>query len=288
MAEIGQWNTLVALEESDRGLLLDGGEHGKILAPSRYLPEDAEPGEEFKVFVYPDSEDRLIATTEQPLAQVGEFACLEVLSVHPRAGAFLDWGLAKDLLLPYAEQLGPVRAGQRVVVAVALDERSNRVIATMRTHRHLDRSRPDYHEKQAVDLLIAERTPLGFNAIVNQRHMGLLYHTDLAAPLQIGESMEGYVRAVRPDGKIDLGLDRTGYGRVKTLGDDILEALRNGGGYLAMGDKSPPEEIRQVFGTSKKAFKQALGALYKQRRIRFEGTGIRLEDGAMGSPAPGS
>lgn len=282
MAKIGQWNTLMAVEETPRGLMLKGGEHGLILAPSRYLPEDAEPGEEFRVFVYFDSEDRLIATTEEPLAQVGEIACLEVLSVNPRVGAFLNWGLMKDLLLPFAEQTGSVRPGQRVVVAIQLDPRSKRIFATMRTHRHLDKSRPDYAEGQAVTLLIEAETPLGFNAIVNHRHLGLLYHSEVAQPLTIGQTIGGFVKKIRPEGKIDLSLTESGYGRVASLTDDILEALKHRGGFLEIGDKSPPEQIQKIFGTSKKAFKQALGALYKQRRIAFEGRGIRL----VGEQAP--
>lgn len=276
MAKIGQWNTLMAVEEAPQGLLLDGGERGLILAPSRYLPDEAEPGEEFRVFVYLDSEDRLIATTEEPLAQVGEYAFLKALSVNPRIGAFLDWGLAKDLLLPFAEQVGRVRPGQRVVVAVRLDEKSNRIIASMRTRRHLDRSAPVYDDGQPVSLLVAEETPLGFNAIINHRHMGLIYHSELAEPLEIGERIEGFIKTVRPEGKIDLTLNKSGYGRVASLTDDILEALKHADGFLAIGDKSPPEQIRKVFGTSKKAFKQATGSLYKRRLIKFEGGGMRL------------
>jgi len=276
MANIGQWNTLTVVEQTARGLLLDGGEHGQIFAPSRYVPDSAQPGEKFKVFVYLDSEDRLIATTEQAMAQVGEFAFLKVVSLNPRIGAFLDWGLAKDLLLPFAEQLGRVRIGQRVVVAIQIDDRSKRIVASMRTHRHLDPSPPLYDNGQVVHLLIAGQTPLGFNAIVNQRHMGLLYHSELSMPLEIGQTVEGYVRQVREDGKIDLSLNQAGYGRVTKLTDDIIEALRNSNGFLRVGDKSPPEKIRHLFGTSKKAFKQAVGALYRQRRIQFDGEGIRL------------
>ncbi len=276
MADIGKWNTLTAVEENSYGMMLDGGKHGQILAPFRYLPDNAVTGDEFEVFVYPDTEDRLIATTEQPVAQVGEFACLEVLSLNQQVGAFLGWGLIKDLLLPFAEQLGRVRIGQRVVVAIVLDDRTERIVASMRTRRHLDRAFPPYDTGDAVQLLIAGRTPLGFNAIVNQRHMGLLYHSDLASPLEIGQTVDGFIRQIRPEGKIDLSLDRAGYGRVATLADDIIEALRNSNGFLGIGDKTPPEKIRHLFGTSKKAFKQALGALYKEERIRFEGLGIRL------------
>jgi uncharacterized protein len=281
MANIGRWNKLRAIEENSYGMMLDGGEHGPILAPRRYLPDDAFTGDEFEVFVYLDSKDRLIATTEEPLAQVGEFACLEVVSLNPKIGAFLKWGLAKDLLLPFAEQLGRLQVGQRVVVAIYVDDRTGRIAASMRTRRHLEKSRPPYDGGEAVQLLIAGRTPLGFNAIINQRHMGLLYHSDLPNPVEVGQTLDGFIRRVRPEGKIDLSLDRAGYGRVATLSDDIIEALRNSNGYLEIGDKSPPERIRNLFGTSKKAFKQALGALYKEQRIRFEGPGIRLvEDGS--------
>ena len=266
----------MAVEQADHGLMLDGGEHGQILAPTKYLPEEAEPGEEFDVFVYLDSEDRLIATTETPIAQVGEFAFLEVLSVNPRIGAFLDWGLAKDLLLPFAEQLWKVREGHKVVVAIVVDERSQRIVASQRTHRHLDKRAPVYDDGQAVRLLIAEETPLGYKAIIENAHLGLLYASDLSAPLAVGDRVDGYVRVVRPDGKVDLSLDSSRQGRVPALSDDILEALSNGEGYLDVGDKSSPEEIRRVFGCSKKVFKNALGALYKERKITFDGRGVRL------------
>lgn len=268
----------MAVEQADNGLMLDGGEHGQILAPSKYLPEDAEPGEEFDVFVYLDSEDRLIATTERPFAEVGDFAFLEVLSVNPRIGAFLDWGLAKDLLLPFAEQLWKVREGQKVVVAIVVDERSQRIMASQRTNRHLDKSAATYDDGQAVRLLVAEETPLGYRTIIENAHVGLLYASDLSAPLAVGDSVDGYVRMVRPDGKIDLSLDGSRQGRVPTLSDDILEALRTGDGYLDIGDKSSPEVIRRVFGCSKKVFKTALGGLYKDRKIAFEDGGIRLVD----------
>ncbi len=271
---------MMAVEETDRGLLLDGGEeHGLILSPSRYLPEDAEPGEEFRVFVYPDSEDRLIATTEEPLAQVGEYAYLEVVSVNPRIGAFLNWGLAKDLLLPFAEQLGRVKEGQKVVVAIRMDTRSLRVVASMKTHKHLSSRRPEYDDGHPVSLLIAEETPLGFNAIINHQHMGLLYRSSLAGQnIRVGDTCEGYVQRTRPGDKIDLSLDESGYGRVNSIQQDILEALRNHDGVLAIGDKSSPEEIRRIFGVSKKAYKQALGALYKKRKIRFENNNVLLAE----------
>ncbi len=266
----------MAVEESDRGLLLDGQEHGLILCPSKYLPADAEPGEEFDVFVYYDSKDRIIATTEKPLAQVGDFASLEVISTHPDMGAFLNWGLAKDLLLPFGEQLGRVKVGEKPVVAILEDRRSSRIVASMKCHKHADHSIPPYDDGQPVTLLICNETPMGYNAIVNNQYLGLLYHSEVSYPLQIGEKMEGYIKTVRPGGKIDLTLNESGYGRVTSLTEDILEALRHNGGYLEIGDRSSPEKIRSQFGVSKKAFKQALGALYRQRKISLDNDGVQL------------
>lgn len=277
MAELGRWNTLVAIEESDPGLMLNGGEFGLILCPWKYLPEDAEPGEEFKVFVYLDSKDRIIATTETPLAQVGDFTTLEVISVHPTMGAFLNWGLAKDLLLPYAEQLGRVKEGQKVVVTIQVDRRSGRIIGTMKCHKYADRTRPEYDDGQPVSLLICNETPMGFNAIVNNQYLGLLYHSEVEnSPVEIGQTLEAYIKRIREEGNIDLTLNQSGYGRVTSLTEDIMEALNHNDGFINVGDKSPPERIRAQFGVSKKAFKQALGALYRQRKIIFENGGVRL------------
>lgn len=267
----------MAIEETDIGLMLDGGEHGLILCPSKFLPEDAEPGEEFEVFVYFDSEDRIIATTEKPIAQAGEFACLEVIDTHPKMGAFLDWGLPKDLLLPYADQLGRVKTGQKVVVAIQVDQRSQRIVASMKCHKYIDRSRPDYEKGDKVSLLICNQTPMGFNAIIDQQYLGLLYHSEISFDLKLGTELGGYIKQVRPTGQIDLTLNESGYERVSSLTEDILEALTySKDGYLDIGDKSSPDLIRAKFGVSKKAFKQALGALYKQRKIEFEGAGVRL------------
>ena len=251
MAVIGKRNILSVVRRSQRGLYLDGGEHGEILLPGKYIPAGAGPGHVLDVFIYLDSEDRLVATTETPLAEVGDFACLKVLEVHPRMGAFLDWGLPKDLLLPFREQTPPVRRGERVVVHIHVDTKTN---------------------------LIANKTPLGYNAIVESNYGGLLYHDSLGNALEPGQKIEGYVRAVRPDGKIDLSLEASGYKRVASLTEQVLEALEQNGGKLAFDDESEPEAIREAFGTSKKAFKQALGNLYKHRRIEFTKPGIRLLD----------
>jgi uncharacterized protein len=284
MATLGRRNLLSIVRESTPGLYLDGGELGEILLPRRYIPADLKPKDKLEVFVYRDSEDRLVATTEIPLAIVGEFACLKVVSVHERAGAFLDWGLSKDLLLPFREQDRAVRAGQRVVVCVVLDPTSGRIVASTRLKRHLSQEEPDYRPNEPVNLLITGATPLGYPAIVDDRHMGLLYRDNIPTPLQIGQRVKGFVRKVRPNGQIDLSLDAAGYGRVSSLTDQIIEALTESRGHLDFDDDSSPEAIRRKFGVSKKAFKQALGKLYKARRIRFLNPGIELLDIKSWSP----
>jgi predicted RNA-binding protein (virulence factor B family) len=284
MATLGKRNTLSIVRASGPGLYLDGGELGEILLPGRYIPADLRPKDKLDVFVYRDSEDRLVATTEIPRAEVGEFACLKVVSVNDRAGAFLDWGLAKDLLLPFPEQDKRVRVGQKVVVFVFLDPRSERIVATTRLRRHLSRELPHYRNSQPVNLLITGATPLGYTAIVENSHMGLLFRDKVSVPLQIGQQIQGYVRNVRPDGQIDLSLDASGYKRVAPLTDEIVKALEENGGKLAFDDDSSPEAIRKKFNVSKKAFKQALGKLYKLRRIQFKNPGIELLDNSSWTP----
>lgn len=274
MAVLGKRNLLSVVREAPPGLYLDGGELGEILLPGRYIPPKLAQGQRLDVFVYRDSEDRLVATTEHPNAMVGEFAYLKVLSVHPQAGAFLDWGLAKDLLVPYREQKFPLRPGEWAVVYVGLDPRTNRILASTRWEARLSRDTPAYRAGQPVKLMIAGQTPLGYEAIVEQAHRGLLYKNNLSAALKTGAKLDGFVRLVRPGGKLDLSLDAAGYQRVAALTDLILAALEAQGGRLALDDDSPPVLIRQSFSVSKKAFKQALGKLYKQRRIRFLHPGI--------------
>ena len=281
---IGKRNTLRVLRDTPPGLYLDGGDELVILLPGRYIPPGTKPGDMLDVFVYLDSEDRLVATTETPLAMVGEFAYLKVISVNQHVGAFLDWGLAKDLLLPFREQHFPVRTGERVIVYVCLDVQSDRILATTRLNRHLNRDMPAYRAGQPVNLLITGRTPLGYNAIVENAHRGLLYHDNLATPLATGQKLKGFVRTVRPGGHIDLSLDASGYKRVAAVTDQIVQALERNGGHLAFDDDSSPEAIRQTFGVSKKAFKQALGKLYKGRRIRFQSPGIQLLDNSAWAP----
>jgi predicted RNA-binding protein (virulence factor B family) len=276
MAVIGKINRLRLVRFAPPGAFLDGGDLGEILLPRRYVPHEAVAGNELEVFVYRDSEDRLVATTERPMAQVGEFACLKVVSIHREIGAFLEWGLAKDLLLPFREQVASVRAGQRVMVHLYLDPKTNRIVATARLKRHLSRSHPPYLPGQSVRLVIADKTPLGYNAIVEGTHMGLLFTNNRPSNLEVGQQARGFVRAVHPGGKIDLSLDAAGYQRVAPLVEQIVELLRQSGGRLPFDDDSPPDSIREKFGVSKKAFKQAVGKLYKARRVRFLNPGIEL------------
>ncbi len=256
------------------GLYLDGGNLGEILLPNRYIAEDAPIPEQIEVFLYQDSEDRLVATTETPRAMVGEFASLRVVGIHPRLGAFLDWGLSKDLFLPLGEQGAPVVTGENVVVFVQVDRRSGRITATTRLDRHLHREPPRYREGQPVQLLLVARTPLGFTAIVGQSHLGLLYHDAYAPPLAVGQSIAGHVAAVRPDGKIDLRLEPFAARGVLGLTDRILAAIDAAGGHLDLDDSSPPKAIQEKFGVSKKSFKQAVGALYRERVIVLRKPGL--------------
>lgn len=278
MALLGKLNRLRIVRFAAPGYYLDGGSHGEILLPARYIPAGKVPGDELEVVVYRDTEDRLVATTDRPRAYADEFAALRVVSLTPRIGVFLDWGLEKDLLLPIREMSGPLQPGDKAVVLVRVDPHTDRLIATARFNRFLDQTPARYHEGESVRLLVASRSPIGYNMVVNNAHRGLLYHTELAGgALELGQVVEGYVRAIRPDGKLDLALGKAGYRRVAELTDRIIAALEAApGGHLPYGDNSIPEEIRDAFGVSKKAFKQAIGALYRDRRIVIEPTGIRL------------
>ena len=274
MIEIGKSARLIIVRGSDHGFYLDGENLGEWLLPDRYVPDGVEQGDELDVFVYPDSEDRLIATTEKPLCEADRFGVFQVVDVNPKVGAFLDWGLPKDLLMPYREQVLPVQLGQTVVARVVVDPVTNRMIASRKLDRYLRDTFPTYREGAAVNLLVWRKTPLGFNVIVDGVHSGLLYHTDLAEPLRVGQATRGYVREIREGGRIDVGLQPDGYERVKPLTEQILAALDANDGTLELGDKSSPSAVREAFGTSKKAFKQALGALYKKRRISIAPTSI--------------
>lgn len=284
MATIGKRNTLAVIRGSKSGLYLDGGELGEILLPNRYTPPTFSRGGKLDVFIYRDSEDRLVATTETPRASAGDVASLRVVSVHQRVGAFLDWGLSKDLLLPFSEQTEAVTVGQEVKVRVYVDPKSQRIVASMKPDNASETEAPAYRPGDSVEFVVSEKTELGYRALVEGRHWGLLYRDRVSVPVAIGQKLKGYVRAVRPDGKLDLSLDQAGYRRVAPLASRIVAALQRQGGKLELDDDSSPEAIRQTFGASKKAFKQALGSLYKARRIRFCNPGLELLDNSNWSP----
>jgi len=275
MAEIGKTNWLPVLRTTDCGVMLDGDTLGEILVPNRYVSKNWNPGDVVEVFLMLDSEERLTATTVKPLAQVGEFACLRAASVT-RIGAFLDWGLPKDLFVPFREQKVEMFERQYYVVRVYLDEASGRIAASSKLDKFLDRSPATYKHSEAVKLLICDKTELGYKAIVNGKHWGILFYNEVFQPLERGQKIDGFVKQVRPDGKIDLCLHKPGFEKVTDLTDVILKAIKTQGGFMPVTDKSPPEEIYRLFGVSKKTYKMAIGALYKKRLIAFENNGTKL------------
>ncbi|PZX19294.1 hypothetical protein LX69_00963 [Breznakibacter xylanolyticus] len=275
MAEIGKYNTLRVVKEVDFGVYLDGGTHGEILMPAKYVPAGCQPGDEVTVFVYTDSEDRPICTTETPLATVGEFALLRVKSVTS-IGAFLNWGLLKDLFVPFNEQKAKMREGGKYLVYVYLDDESGRVVASAKIEKFLDNVIPTYEINQEVSLMVIGETDLGYTAIVNNLHTGLLYASEVFEYLEPGQRITGYVKKVREDEKIDLILHKPGYEKIDKISSDILDVIRKNGGFIPVNDKSDAEMIYDTFGISKKSFKKAIGALYKQRLIVIEAEGVRL------------
>lgn len=278
MLEIGKYNTLVVLKEVDFGLYLDGGNRKEILLPTRYVPADAKPGDEIEVFIYHDNEGRLIATTLHPKAIVGEFRYLQVKSVN-ETGAFLDWGLMKDLLIPFREQKATMTEGGWYLVYVRIDNVTNRIMASAKVDKFLNNILPEYEYNQEVDLMVADETDLGYRVIINDLHWGLVYRSEVFRRLEKGELLKGYIKEVREDEKIDVSLTPLGYKKVDGVAGMILESLNAQGGYISVHDKSDPELIYSLFHCSKKAFKQAIGSLYKQQLIILEKNGIRLVNG---------
>ena len=277
MAEIGRFNKLQVVKEVDFGVYLDGGEHDTILLPQRYVPDECEIGDWLDVFLYFDSEDLLIATTETPKVQVGRCELLKVIDIN-NAGAFMDWGLPKDLLVPYSEQQKPMEVGYSYVVYVFHDQESDRIAASTRLQDHLAEESVWMKPKQAVDLLIAGRTDLGYKAVINDQYLGLIFRGDAFRPLKIGERLPGFVKAIRPDGKIDLLISQGTLQGDYDLGEQIIDKLRLSGGLSTLTDKSDPDEIYRQFKVSKKKYKQALGTLFKSRRIVITPQHIKLVD----------
>ena len=277
MIKIGQTHILEVVKFLDFGAFLDAKELGEILLPRRYVPRDLSEGDSIEVFLYFDSEDRPVATTQKPKAKVGEFAYLEVLDSN-QIGAFLDWGLDKDILVPFAEQHRPMEVGNSYLVYLYLDRADGRIVASSKIDQFLDDDRPhSFKPQERVDLIIANSTDLGYKAIINHSHWGVLYKNEVFQRLSFGQKQHGFIKHVRPDGKIDLTLQSGQQSRDKNT-QIIFTYLEHNNGFAPVHDKSDPQLISELFGISKGAFKKAISGLYKQRIIKIEKDGIRLID----------
>ncbi|MEP4078050.1 S1 RNA-binding domain-containing protein [Haloferula sp.] len=276
MARIGERVALTVLREASPGVFLDGGEElGEVLLPKRELPPIWEVGGLVRVFLYTDSEDRPIATCQRPKVMPGEFAYLECVAVSG-VGAFVNWGLQKDLLVPFREQKDPMEVGKSYVVHVHVDPESDRVVASRRLNRYLSQEPPRYTEGEEVELILFGKTDLGYKAIINGQHSGVLFANEVHRRLRAGEQTKGYIVQVRSDGKIDLSLYAPGRARIDDLETQIEDELIKRGGSWELCDSSSPEQINKALGVSKKAFKQATGALYRRKRITISKDGIKL------------
>lgn len=274
-AQIGKFNLLSVIALMDNGAYLDGGELGEILLPKRYIPESCHVGDVVKVFLYLDSADRLVATTTTPLAQVGEFVSLKVIQVN-KMGAFLDWGLPKDLLVPFNQQHTTMEVGKYYLVRVFLDQRTERIAASSKLDKFIDIWPAEYQTGDKVNLIIGGKTDLGFKAIVNDLHWGLLYDNEIFQPLRIGKKITGYIKQVREDGRLDLILTRGGKNKVTDFSDKLLAFIAENGGVSPLHDKSAPELIQRTLGVSKKTFKATAGNLLKRGKVTIEKGVIKL------------
>lgn len=272
--QLGRYNTLEVKRIVDFGVYLADAEGNEVLLPARYLTEAPGIGDQMDVFVYTDSEDRPVATTEHPFAQVGEVAFLQVAEVN-RVGAFLDWGLMKDLLVPYREQKYDMKQGGVYPVYLFVDDASGRITATAKIEKYLGNVFPRYRRGDKVKALILQHTELGYKAVVDNLHYGMIYHNELYTDVAIGNQIEAYVKQVRDDGKIDLTLNSYVTERIPELAQTILDHIDRNGGYIALTDRATPDQIKEQFHCSKKDFKKAIGALYKAHLILIEPAGLR-------------
>ncbi|WP_459209365.1 CvfB family protein [Aquimarina rhabdastrellae] len=275
MLKLGTYNTLKILRDTEPGLFLGNEEGDEVLLPNKYVPEVFEIGEELNVFVYLDSKERIVSTTIDPLARVNSFAFLKCTNVS-EIGAFLNWGLEKDLFVPFKEQATKMRVGNWYLVYVYLDDDTNRLVASSKTNSFLDNSLVLLSSYDKVDLILSHPSPHGWNAIVNEKYLGLIYRDEIFQKLTVGDRLTGYVKKVRPDGKIDLTLQRHGFRSIEPNAENVLRELEANGGFIALNDKSDPKDIEEVFQMSKKSFKKAIGSLYKSRKITIEKDGIQL------------
>lgn len=277
---LGDYNTLRITRFTDHGAYLDGGDLGEILMPKAYVRREMRPGDEVDVFVYLDQSERLVGTLETPLARVGDFAFLQVAWVN-EFGAFLDWGLMKDLFVPFREQKMPMMQGRSYLVHIHIDEETQRIVASAKVERYLQPATPlEYHRGQELEVIVQQKTPLGFKVIADNRCAGLIYDDQIfqTDPPHAGDVLTATVVKVRADGKLDLSIQRIGKGRFRDFADQLLEELKNTeGGILPFSDASSPEDLRERFGVSKKTFKRAVGTLYKQGLIELRDNEIKLK-----------
>ena len=275
MVQVGKYNLLTVIKQVDFGVFLDGGEYGNILLPKRYVPGNCQIDDELEVFIYLDSEDEIIATTEQPFAEVGECAYLKVTDVN-QMGAFLDWGLPKDLLVPFNEQHKPMELGKSYVVALYLDEHSQRIVASSRLSKHIYEESQFFSPQQPVKLLICGRSDMGYKAVVNGTHLALLFKDDAFKPLKYGQKVDGYIKTIRADNKIDVSLQLPAIQQREQLTEQIIQHLERNDGASTLTDKSAPDAIYHQYNVSKGAYKKAIGSLYKAKRIIIERDKITL------------
>lgn len=274
MAQLGQINHLKIVRKVDFGFYLDGENLGEILMPKRYIFPEMKIGDTIDVMVYLDGEERLLATTEIPFAQVGDFAYLKVNKIE-NVGAFLDWGLSKELLVPFSEQKVKMEEGKSYVVHVYIDKITDRITGSMKLEKFINKEKPEYTINQEVDLLIWTLTDVGYKAIINNQHIGVIYKNEIFRKISNGQKMKGYIKKIRDDDKIDLTLDKIGYTKIDSFAQLILNAIEKSGGFLPYNDKTDPEIIYNIFGISKKVFKQSIGNLFKQRYIEITPEGIK-------------
>lgn len=272
--KIGHYNQLEISELGEHGAYLDGGEE-KILMPKKFIPENARPGDTVSVFVYLDQDNRLVATTEQALAEVGQFAYLKVAWVN-QYGAFLSWGLTKDLFVPFKEQNKKMEKDRSYLVYIYIDDMTKRIVASAKLDKFVEVSCDKYNTGDSVKVIVWKQTELGYKVIVDNTYAGLLYKNEIFQQLHIGEQLDAVIKSVRPDGRLDVALQRDGKFHVDESSEKILAALREAGGFLPYGDKTSPEEIYRQFGISKKTFKKSVGALYKKQLLSIEEKGIKL------------
>ena len=275
MINLGEYNTLEVLRHLEQGMYLGDDSDESVLLPNRYIPKGTQIGDTLTVFIYNDSEDRIIATTLHPKVTRNKFACLSVSTVTEH-GAFLDWGLAKDIFVPFSEQVKKMQEGESHIVCLYLDEATNRLAASGKLNKFLKNETFDVKEKDEVDLLIGEKTDIGMNVIINDRYKGILYRNEIFQEVLYGDRKKGFIKKIREDYKIDVSLQRTGYENVQPSEKKILARLKEGKGFLPLNDYSTPEEITAMLEMSKKVFKKAIGSLFKQRIIRIEKKGIYL------------